>query len=156
MIHKGIKSGEADTQNSTGVFSRPNSGSFWVCWKIPRPFIDYTSGFDPGTGKQIQHTINGKSKKEVARKLREATSQIDKGTYLRPTKMTVGEWPDIWAKEYLVGVKEGTSYTYRAAIKNHIKPALGAIRLQELNPHTIQSFSKSGLKQRKRVKTRRF
>ena len=103
----------------------------------------YTCGFDPGTGKQIQHTINGKSKKEVAQKLREATSQIDKGTYLSPTKMTVGEWLDIWAKEYLVGVKEGTSYTYKVAIKNHIKPALGSIRLQELNPHTIQSFYNS-------------
>ena len=29
----------------------------------------YTSGYDPGTGKQIQRTINGKSKKEVAEKL---------------------------------------------------------------------------------------
>ena len=37
----------------------------------------FTTGYDPGTGKQIQRTIYGKSKKEVAQKLREATANID-------------------------------------------------------------------------------
>lgn len=103
----------------------------------------HSAGYDPGTGKRIQHTINGKSKKEVAQKLREATSQIDKGTYLEPCKLTVGEWLDIWAKEYLVGVKEATAYTYKASIRNHIKPAMGAVRLDALTPHMIQSFYNS-------------
>ena len=105
----------------------------------------YTSGYDPGTGKQIQHTINGRSKKEVAERLRGATASIDKGTYLNPCKMTIGEWLDIWAKEYLVGVKESTAYTYKASIKNHIKPAMGAVRLDALTPHMIQSFYNSKL-----------
>lgn len=103
----------------------------------------FTTGYDPGTGKQIQRTIYGKSKKEVAQKLREATASVDKRTYLDPCKMTLGEWLDIWAKDYLVGVKESTAYTYKTAIKNHIKPAMGAIRLDALNPHTIQSFYNS-------------
>jgi len=103
----------------------------------------YTSGYDPGTGKQIQRSISGSSKKDVAQKLREATANIDKGSYIDPCKMTIGEWLDIWAKEYLVGVKEATAYTYKASIKNHIKPAIGAIRMDVLNPHTIQSFYNS-------------
>ena len=103
----------------------------------------YTTGYDPGTGKQIQRTIYGKTKKEVAQKLREATNEIDRGTHLDPCKLTIGEWLDIWAKEYLVGVKEATAYTYKASIRNHIKPAMGAIRLDSLNPHTIQSFYNS-------------
>ena len=105
----------------------------------------YTSGYDPGTGKQIQRTINGKSKKEVAEKLREATASIDKGTYLDPCKMTLGEWLDIWAKEYLIGVKESTAYTYKTSIKNHIKPAMGAVRLDAVTPHMIQGFYNSKL-----------
>lgn len=103
----------------------------------------YTAGRDPGTGKQIQHSIIGKSKNEVAKKLREVTVNIDKGTYIDPCKMSLGEWLDIWAKEYLVGVKESTAYAYKASIKNHIKPAMGAIRLQELTPHMIQGFYNS-------------
>ncbi len=105
----------------------------------------YTKGYDPGTGKQIQRTINGKSKKEVAERLREATANIDKGTYIDPCKMTLGEWLDIWVKEYLVGVKESTAYTYKVSIKNHIKPAMGAVRLDAVTPHMIQSFYNSKL-----------
>ena len=50
----------------------------------------YTTGFDPGTGKQIQKSVTGKTQKEVAQKLREVTSKIDAGTYQVPNKMTLG------------------------------------------------------------------
>lgn len=100
----------------------------------------YTEGYDPGTGKQIQRSITGKTQKEVAGKLRAATSSIDSGTYTAPSKMTVGQWLDIWEAEYLGSVKETTAKSYRDQIKNHLKPALGAIRLEALNVHNIQSM----------------
>ena len=34
----------------------------------------YTVGFDPGTGKQIQKSVSGKTQKEVAQKLKAATA----------------------------------------------------------------------------------
>ena len=37
----------------------------------------YTAGYDPGTGKQIQRSITGKTQKEVAQKLKAATAAID-------------------------------------------------------------------------------
>lgn len=100
----------------------------------------YTAGTDPGTGKQIQRSISGKTQKEVAKKLKEVTASLDAGTYIAPSKLTLGEWLDIWARDYLGGVKPFTVASYTATIKNHIKPALGAIRLEALNAHTIQSF----------------
>lgn len=100
----------------------------------------YTAGTDPGTGKQIQRSISGKTQKEVAKKLKEVTASLDAGTYIAPSKLTVGEWLDIWARDYLGGVKPFTVASYTATIKNHIKPAMGAIRLEALNAHTIQSF----------------
>jgi integrase len=103
----------------------------------------YTAGYDPGTGKQIQRSISGKTQKEVALKLKAATAALDTGTYTAPSKMTVGEWMDIWAKDYLGGVKPYTVASYKGTIKNHIKPALGASRLESLNAHTIQSFYNS-------------
>ena len=51
----------------------------------------YTAGFDPGTGKQIQRSISGKTQKEVAQKLKAVTAAIDAGVYTAPSKMTLGQ-----------------------------------------------------------------
>ena len=103
----------------------------------------FTVGFDPGTGKQIQRSITGKTQKEVAQKLKAATAAIDAGTYKEPCKMTVGEWLDIWVAEYLNGVKPLTQQSYSTEVKRHIKPALGAVKLEALGTHTIQTFYNS-------------
>lgn len=100
----------------------------------------YTEGFDSGTGKQIQRSITGKTQKDVTQRLKAATAAQDAGTYIAPSKMTVGDWLDIWAKDYLGGVKESTQASYKGQIKNHIKPALGSIKLEALDAHTIQRF----------------
>ena len=49
----------------------------------------YTVGFDPGTGKQVQKSVSGKTQKEVAQKLKAVTAALDDGTYIAPNKMTV-------------------------------------------------------------------
>ena len=100
----------------------------------------YTEGFDPGTGKQIQRSISGKTQKEVAQKLKAALAALDSGTYIAPCKMTVEEWMDVWSKQYLGGVKESTVAAYNATIRTHIKPGIGAIRLDTLDTHLVQSF----------------
>ena len=100
----------------------------------------YTEGFDPGTGKQIQRSISGKTQKEVAQKLKAALAALDSGTYIVPCKMTVGEWMDVWSKQYLGGVKDSTVAAYNATIRTHIKPGIGAIRLDALDTHLVQSF----------------
>ncbi len=51
----------------------------------------YTAGYDPGTGKQIQRSITGKTQKEVIQKLKAATAAIDAGTYIAPSKMTLAK-----------------------------------------------------------------
>lgn len=111
------------------------NGKEYVFWEAR-----YTEGFDPGTGKQIQRSISGKTQKEVAQKLKAATAAIDAGTYTAPSKMTVGQWLDIWTADYLGGVKPYTVASYQGHVKNHIRPSMGAIKLEALNPHTIQAF----------------
>ena len=95
----------------------------------------YTVGRDPGTGKQVQRSVYGATQQEVRKKLAQLTSAIDNGTYREPCKMTVGQWLDIWIADYLGGVKPFTVVSYTGHIKNHIKPALGAVRLEALNTH---------------------
>ncbi len=111
------------------------SGKQYTYWEAR-----YTAGYDPGTGKQIQRSVTGKTQKEVAQKLKAVTAALDAGTYIAPSKMTVGEWLDIWQRDYLGGVKPRTVDTYKALVRVRIRPALGAIRLEALNAHTIQQF----------------
>lgn len=103
----------------------------------------YTSGFDPETGKQRQHSISGKTQAEVAQKLREVTAEIGQGTFKEACKLTVGEWSMIWDRDYMIGVKPRTQEAYRSILCTHIRPELGAIKLEALNAHTIQHFYNS-------------
>ena len=100
----------------------------------------YTVGRDPGTGKQIQKSVYGKTQKEVRQKLSKVTNEIDEGTYFEPSKMTVGQWMDLWLKEYTDDKKYLTVKHYKAQITAHIKPCLGAVKLADLTPPVIQTF----------------
>jgi len=99
-----------------------------------------TIGTNPGTGKPMKKYVYASTEKECVKKLKALQSAIENGTFIEPNRMTVGRWMDIWATEYLLGVKPNTAYEYRAHIKNHITPALGAVKLQKLNPHQVQAF----------------
>lgn len=99
-----------------------------------------TTGRDPGTGKQIQQSFSGKTQKEVREKMQAAAVAVNTGTYIPPAKMTVGQWFDIWVAEYMGNLKPGTVTLYTNIIKNHIKPAIGAVKLSELHPHRVQIF----------------
>lgn len=96
-----------------------------------------TTGYDPGTGRQIQRSFSGKTQKEVREKMQAAAVELSSGTYKEPSKVTVGEWLDIWAQDYLNNVKPRTREIYEASI---LKPALGTIRLEALDTPTIQAF----------------
>ena len=100
----------------------------------------YTVGRDPGSGKQIQRSVYGATQQEVRKKLARLTTALDNGTYKEPCKMTVAQWLDIWTADYLGGVKPSTAFLYGEQIRLYIKPALGAVKLEALNTHTIQGF----------------
>lgn len=114
------------------VIQKGNKYTFWEA--------RLTVGYDPGTGKQIQRSFSGKTQKEVREKMQAAAVEINTGTYKEPTKLTVGEWLDMWTSTYLNNVKPRTIEIYKSDIRLYIKPALGAIRLEGLTTHTIQSF----------------
>lgn len=100
----------------------------------------YTVGRDPGTGKQIQKSVYGKTENEVRKKLKQITMDIDNGVYIEPSKMTVRQWLDIWLDEYNKEVKTRTLNLYRGQCDYRIKPALGAMKLTAVRPHDIQMF----------------
>ena len=99
-----------------------------------------TTGYDSLTGKQIQRTITGKTKKAVVEKYKKMQSEVDLGTYTTPTKMTVSEWLDIWLNDYCKKVKPRTLDSYMTNCKIHIKPVLGKKMLSALTALEIQRF----------------
>ena len=99
-----------------------------------------TTERDPGTGKQIQRSVSGKTQKEVAQKLREISVEIDKRTYLAPTKLTVKDWLDTWVKEYLEDIKPSTKYLYTRNVEMYIIPNLGSVKLDALTSPMVQAL----------------
>ncbi|MCI9403492.1 MAG: tyrosine-type recombinase/integrase [Oscillospiraceae bacterium] len=106
----------------------------------------YCVGKDPGTGKQVRKSVYGKTQKEVREKLAQAVAALDNGDYFEPSKMTFAQWLDIWTAEYMGDKKYLTVKHYKAQVETHIKPSLGAVKLSQLQPHTIQQFYNGLLK----------
>lgn len=97
-----------------------------------------TVGIDTKTGKQVQKSITGKTKKEVSQKLKELSREVDSGAYTEPTKMTLSEWLATWESDYLGAVKESTAYLYKRDMTLYIIPSLGAVKLTALKTQMIQ------------------
>ena len=132
--------------NGSGMQPRKRKDGRWE--------VRYVAGINGKTGRAITKSLYGKTSAEVAEKLREVTASVDAGTYIEPQRMTLAAWLDIWTQEYCGDVKPGTLRDYKNHIENHIKPALGAIRLCELQPHDVQRFA-NALKKKSSPKTGR-
>lgn len=102
-----------------------------------------TIGVDPATGKQQQRSISGKTQKEVARKLRELSVEVDTGTYIKPSSLTLSEWMKIWLRDYLGGIKPSTAYLYQREVELYIIPHMGAVKLSAITPSMVQRFYNS-------------
>ena len=99
-----------------------------------------TVGYDPGTGKQIQRSISGKTQKEVAQKLKQMSLDVDNGTYQEPSNLTVKDWFEIWQKDYMGDVKASTKLLYSRNVDLYIVPNLGAVKLDSLTTSMIQKL----------------
>ena len=99
-----------------------------------------TTGYDTLTGKQIQRTVTGKTRKDVAQRLRELTSEVDSGLYIQPSQTTLSDWLNIWQQDYLTAIKPSTAFLYRRKIELYIVPYFGNTRLVDLNTTMIQHF----------------
>ena len=111
------------------------SGQTYTYWEAR-----VTIGRDPGTGRQIQKSFTGHTQKEVREKMQAAIAELNAGTYQQPSKMTVGEWLDIWQTDYLGNTKPHTRKSYHGVIENHIRPVIGAVKLSALTPVQVQKL----------------
>ena len=56
-------------------------------------------------------------------------------------RMTLGEWMDKWLDEYMIfTIRESTLDSYRAMVKNQVKPFIGGKQIASLTTADMQKF----------------
>ena len=100
----------------------------------------YTLGINPGTGKQIQRSVYGKTQKEVRQKLTAILAEQDNGTYMDIPRIKTADWLNTWVTEYIGNVKPATLKNYQDHVRLNIIPYIGAVTLSKLNTEMIQQM----------------
>jgi len=102
--------------------------------------LDVSLGRDPATGKLIRKTVRGDTESECIAKAQKLRVEFNEsGVYVEPSKLTVGQWLDVWSGEYLGGVKPDTILRYEKNIRLYLKPNIGSVKLLALSTHMIQA-----------------
>ena len=94
------------------------------------------------TGKRRQKTQSIKgTKREAERTLREILLSLEQGSYVKPNKITLGEWLEQWLRDYVsMNTTDRTQESYSSIVERHLIPSLGNIFITELHPQQIQSY----------------
>src|SRR5829696_1769449 len=89
--------------------------------------------------------LSGKRREDVRDKLAKSLSDRVDGLIFDAGAVTVGEYLDRWLEDVRDTVRESTHERYAYAIRPHIKPALGRIKLKDLVPAHVRWFYRERL-----------
>jgi integrase len=116
-----------------------------------------TIGRDPQTGKLKRAWFYGKTRQEAAEKLATALRDKQRGTFVAPHKLMLGEWLDTWLWEYKrPKLRPITFDSYEMLVRRHLKPALGHVPLKDLRPEHLQHFYNEKKRQGASARTVRY
>ena len=103
-------------------------------------------------GDPIHRYVLARTQKELTVKLHDCIEMYRDADLTEDSNMTLGEWLDRWINEYMIfTIRESTLDSYKAMIKNQIKPYLGDRPLSALTTHEMQKFYNT-VKKKGRVK----
>lgn len=105
------------------------------------------TGYDPETGRPRRKYFYGITRKEVQKKLGEVALKVQAGSYREPAKITVAEWFDTWLNISMKNTLKPTTWeSYKHLAGKHIVPALGHLKLIQLQTAHIQRLYNEKLK----------
>ena len=115
-----------------GSVRRRSKGSWEVCLDV---------GTD-ATGKRIRHFESVKGTKKAAQqRLAELLISIEQGSYVKPKRISLGEWLNEWLNGYVkTNCSPRTLDSYRSILERHLIPNLGMIPLSQVQPQHIQQY----------------
>lgn len=131
--------------NGEGSIYKRKSDGKWVG--------DFTIGWK--AGKRVHKVVTGSSRREVRDKLAALQSSKAAGTLSDPSGMTVSQYLDHWLENIARPAIRRTSYvSYRGIVNGHLKPKIGAHRLEKLSAVHLQAMlsglETDGMKPRRR------
>ena len=98
-------------------------------------------GRDPETGKKRRKWHGGyRTKKEAERACAELVRDLRSGSYVEPNPITVGEYLTKWLANHRQNLKPSTVPSYEIAVEKHLIPRIGAMPLQKLAPHHLDTM----------------
>jgi integrase len=112
--------------------------------------LKFDLGRDPLTGKRDTKFVTVKgTKKEAQTELNRLLSGVAQGTFVDPSRVTIGDYLRIWLDEAeaRVPLAAKTAERYRGLIEKQIIPRLGAMQLQKLRPNHIAAWHSVLLKE---------
>lgn len=97
--------------------------------------LKFDLGTDPATGKRLTryHSFKG-TKREAEAELTRLKAGADKGDYVDPSKTTLAAFLDGWEVWAATQVSAKTLERYKELLAHHVRPHLGATRVQRLKP----------------------
>lgn len=94
-----------------------------------------------GTGVSKQKWVGGFSTEREAKLARaKALTDLDKGKFAAPSKVTVAVYFSQWLDGREMDLKPKTIDGYRYLVNGYILPALGKLKLQSLSPRKLSDF----------------
>lgn len=121
--------------------SRGNGqGSVYPYKGGPRYRWSLTIGLTP-EGKPIRIGRPEANKTAALRALRQAQNDLEKGLVSLPSKMTVGEWLNVWLQSRKPEVGESTFDQYETYVRLYIPEELKRMKLQEVKRTHLHKLS---------------
>lgn len=103
-------------------------------------------GKDPNSGKYKYTwiTVRG-NKTDAEKRLAEVLHQKDTGTFIKPSKTTVGQYLEVWLNDHKLHLSPRGFERYQDIVKQHLIPDFGQLTLDHLKPEHIQKHYTSCL-----------
>ncbi len=112
-------------------------------WSV---ILDLGYELNPSTGRKRRRqrwvTVRG-TKRDAQKKLTDLLHDLNRGQWVEPSKLTVGEWLTEWLEKAIKppAKRFRTHETYSRIIEKHIKPSfLSGIRLQALKAADLKRY----------------
>ncbi len=117
------------TNAKPGVFMRGGSWTYRLSY------------LDEATGKHRQRWVSGFATQTAAWNAKlAALAKRNAGDDMRPETVTVEDYLKRWLRDYAKGLGETTYAGYESLFRNHVYPAIGAMKLRLLRPLQVQAI----------------
>ena len=84
-------------------------------------------------------SVSGRTKGEVVQKLAELKTDYSRGYYVPDNDITVSEWVNVWlVRKVEPRIKEQSMIRLKSTFDNHLLPAIGDVRLQDLTKPLLE------------------